>query len=128
MRVSIRFVAALALAGIACVETAYALWFGPMVALLVGVDPTRLGWLGPVAGGLAGLAVLGLGLGLAVLTALSAIGIATAHPAGWWVGIVASVLWLLTGCAPLAFVAVAILLLPDVRAVAFPPTPGRAAA
>ena len=128
MRVSIRFVAALALAAIAVVETAYALWFGPFVALLVAFDPTRLGWLGAVVGGVAGLVVLGLGLVLALLTGLSALGVASGHPAGWWVGMVASCLWLLTGCAPLALVAAAILLLPEVRAIAFPPPPVRAPA
>lgn len=125
MRVSVRFVAAFVLGATALVETAYGLWFGPLVAAAVALDPSRFGWTGAVGGGIVGLALTGVAVVLALVTALSALGIAAGHPAGWWMALVSSAGWLLTGCAPLAAVSIGILLLPDVRAIAFPPPPGQ---
>src|SRR5688572_18654502 len=121
MRSSVRFVAALALLALALVESAYGLWFGPSVGAMIALDPIRIGWLGPVVGGAVGAVILALAIGVALVTAASAVGVAVGHRAGWWMAMGASGAWLLTGCAPIALLAVGILMLPEVRAIAFPP-------
>lgn len=124
MRVSVRYGAAIGLGAIAALEAAYGLWFAPMVGLAIAIDPTRFGWGSAIGGGVVGLALGILALVVALGTAVSALGVASGHPAGWWIGMVVSVAWVFSGCAPVALVAVAVLLLPEVREIAFPPSPG----
>lgn len=129
---AVRLVAAVALLAVAAVEAAYGAASAPVIALLLGADPSYAPWFG-AGRGLAVGAVLGLfPLVIALLTAVSAVGIATGSRPGWWLGLIAAIGWLPTGCAPLSAVALAVLVLvPDVRALAGaetravpPPKPG----
>lgn len=113
-----RGVAAAALVAIAGIEAAYGLVLSPF-ALGGYLDAT---YSAPVAGFrtviLLGATVL-LPLGIAAATCAAAAGIASGSRAGWWLGFLASLTWLGTGCAPLAALPLGILVgVPEIRALA----------
>ena len=121
----IRFLAALLLVLLSGIEVVYALLWAPTVAAALWADGSELGLVASARGLVGLLLVLSVGWGLALLTSLAALGVGTGHKVGWWLGVLASVAWLLTGCAPLALLALGVLMLPDVRDEAFSPPAGR---
>jgi hypothetical protein len=117
----IRLLAALVLVVLAGVQIAYVLSWAPLVGGALWADASKLSVVAGARGALGLAMVLALGWSVALLTTLAAAGIGTGHRIGWWLGVTASAAWLLTGCAPLALVALGVLMLPDVREQAFPP-------
>jgi hypothetical protein len=119
----IRLLATLLLVVLSGIEIVYALLWAPLVGGALWADGSELALVGQGRGLMGLLLVLSMGWGVALLTTLAAAGIGTGHKIGWWMGVAASTAWLLTGCAPLALVALGVLMLPDVREQAFPPPP-----
>jgi hypothetical protein len=85
--------------------------------------PVLIPWVPELRMAVATAVVAGLSLAGAGLTAIASVGVVTGSRIGWWLGMAGAVLWLPTGCVPASLVAVAVLLLPDVRVTAFPPVP-----
>lgn len=110
-----RLLASLALSILAAIELVYGLAAAPFAATFAANQPGLIPWLAWARGGVAGLLFVGLPVAIALLTALSAIGTATGHRAGWFVGLAAALLWLPTGCLPLSAMILAVLMLPGVR-------------
>ena len=128
---SARWLAVVALLVLSATQAAYGVCAGPLLAVAVGADPSDVL---PVNAALRAL-VLGGGLAaaafaLSFLALAAAVGVATGHRYGWALGVAASVLWAPSGCLPVALVALAVLLHPDVRQAAWaaraaPPAPPR---
>jgi hypothetical protein len=120
----IRLLVTLLLLVLSGLEIFYVLVWAPVVGAALWSDGSKLAWLmwGRGAAGL--VLVLFVGWMVAFVSTIAAIGVGTGHKVGWWLAVVASVAWLLTGCAPLALLSLGILLLPDVREQVFsPPLP-----
>jgi hypothetical protein len=76
--------------------------FAPMVGAALGVDPVRGAWVEGTRGGLLAVALAVLGGVLAILPAVAAVGVAARQEWGVALAWVAAVLWLPTGCFPVA--------------------------
>lgn len=80
----------------------HALAIGPVLGVLLGVDPARGAWVQGVRAG--GVALwLGIGAGaFGLLASVAALGVRLRQPWGWVLGAGVAVMWLPSGCAPVA--------------------------